>query len=147
MKIHKIVLPHREEIVFPYRLVDGKPLPNTRLQIEQFSAADAYLTPSEMANFLITHLNDGRFNDKRILNAQSIAEMHTQQYDHDYGLGFMIEKKNDKKLIWHSGGTAGFSTHFLLDPETKSGVYIAANATRVQKSLIVLAKQALKVSK
>jgi CubicO group peptidase (beta-lactamase class C family) len=46
------------------------------------------------------------------------------------GLGWHIPKnKNGKDLIWHNGGTGGYSSSMALDLENKSGIIILSNVS------------------
>jgi CubicO group peptidase (beta-lactamase class C family) len=120
-----------EEMALPYKLVYNKPLAIAQLYSQPFPAGGlTYLSPSQMSRFLITLLNNGSFNDKKILNQQSILELKEVSFGHEYyGLGIGIEKKDNHKYWFHSGLQKGFTASFKLNMNTKKGVYFMANAT------------------
>jgi hypothetical protein len=57
--------------------------------------------------------------------------MHKPQFGTEfYGLGTGITQTDDEKFLNHSGGVPGFSSYFKVGTDSKTGVYIASNATR-----------------
>src|SRR5205085_2232996 len=70
-----------ENLAVPYQLtLDGKevrPTPRTRLDV--YPAGDVYSTPTDLAHFLVLHLNGGRYAGKQVLSARAVAEMATPQ--------------------------------------------------------------------
>lgn len=132
-----------EKLSMPYRLVYNKSMPTNPVRIAQYPAGDMYLTPSDMSKFIIAHLNEGNFKGKSLLGNKEVLQMHTSQYNKDFGLGFMVLKRNDKKYIWHNGGLTGYSTVFEADLENKTGVYLASNSSWTQGQLEALARKAI----
>jgi CubicO group peptidase (beta-lactamase class C family) len=70
-------------------------------------------TADDMAKFITAHLQNGRYEDIRILNEDTANEMHSQQLTMDKRLpgmclGFMESFRNGKRIIWHSGGSQLF---------------------------------------
>lgn len=43
------------------------------------------------------------------------------------GLGWIMSDLDDIKIIWHNGGTEGFSTLMMMDQNKKTGVVVLAN--------------------
>jgi hypothetical protein len=87
----------------------------------------------DMARFMIAHLQDGRYEDVRILEEATAREMHRQHHTSDprmAGLtyGFMEWRRNGQHIIWHSGGSAVFMSLFMLLPEHDVGLFISYNA-------------------
>ena len=134
-----------EELALPYGLANNKPVPTHQLRFDVFPAGDIYLTSPEMAHFLIAQLNQGAFQDQSILNPESTAEMQKEQFGSNYGLGTGVMFVRDKKILTHSGGVPGFSTIYRLEPESKTGVYIASNAGSVHDALGAIADLSLKL--
>jgi CubicO group peptidase (beta-lactamase class C family) len=90
-------------------------------------------TATDMAQFMIAHLQEGRYGDTHILQAATAQEMHRQHYASDPRLpgityGFMEWERNDQHIIWHSGGTALFKSLLMLLPEHDVGLFISYNS-------------------
>jgi CubicO group peptidase (beta-lactamase class C family) len=110
---------------------DGKPQP-----FELVNPAPAgVMTASalDMANFMIAQLQDGRFGDTRILQAETAEEMHSPQRTaapglNGFDLGFYQENRNGRRIIGHGGDTIVFHSdlHLLLDADV--GVFMAFNS-------------------
>jgi CubicO group peptidase (beta-lactamase class C family) len=90
-------------------------------------------TAADMANFMIAHLQDGRFADQRILSATTAQQMHARAFGHDdripgMALGFYEMQVNGRRLIAHGGDTLWFHTNLILLPEEGLGLYVSFNA-------------------
>ncbi|MFX0180512.1 MAG: serine hydrolase [Candidatus Hodarchaeota archaeon] len=92
----------------------------------------------EMQNYIITLINEGLFNNSRIIKQSLLEQMWTPYIklpeetlggkDAWYGFGWVIEKDFFGHRLIHHGGDVGSSTAFLaLLPEEKMGVIIGAN--------------------
>jgi CubicO group peptidase (beta-lactamase class C family) len=124
-----------ENLAVPYQVsLDGKevkPTPRTRLDV--YPAGDVYSTPTDLAHFLILHLNGGRYAGKQVLSARAVAEMATPQFvkkgEHSgVGLGWMIQSDGKHRTLWHNGAVPGFYTMMGLDPDLKVGVVLFSNS-------------------
>ena len=110
---------------------DGKPQPFELVNPAPAGAMTA--SALDMANFMIAQLQDGRFGDTRILQAQTAEEMHSPQYAaapglNGFDLGFYQESRNGQRIIGHGGDTIVFHSdlHLLLDADV--GVFMAFNS-------------------
>ena len=92
---------------------------------------------SDMANFMITHLQDGFYGDAstevRILEEATARQMHSTLYTPDPRIlgtayGFFDFSDNGQRTIGHTGGTLGFTTMVLLLPDQNLGVYLVYNS-------------------
>lgn len=84
----------------------------------------------DLANFLILHMNEGKFQGKQILKEETIKEMHTVQYpqlDAYYCLGFYYDYQGGELILGHTGGDFGVTTAMFFKPEKKIGVILLAN--------------------
>ncbi|MCH7514388.1 MAG: serine hydrolase, partial [Bacteroidetes bacterium] len=135
-----------EELALPYNLNNKQPVPMYQQRFDVFPAGDIYLTCSEMASFLVAQLNDGRYKDQAILKPESVKEMQKEQFETDeYGLGIGIEQTDNEKFLTHSGGVPGFSSHFKLGTNSKTGVYIASNTHNVHQTLTAITNFSMKL--
>jgi len=87
-------------------------------------------TATDMANFMIAHLQEGRFGTGQLLGTEAAREMQRQQFTHDprlpgIGYGFFEAKTNGQHSLWHGGDTPGYSALLQLLPEQNIGLYVA----------------------
>ncbi|HET7301226.1 MAG TPA: serine hydrolase domain-containing protein [Oleiagrimonas sp.] len=105
----------------PFELVDPAP------------AGAMTSTAMDMARFMIAQLQGGRYDGARILQADTVARMHSLQYTPAPGmpgfdLGFYQENRNGLRIIGHGGDTMLFHSdlHLLLDQDI--GFFISFNS-------------------
>jgi len=89
-------------------------------------------TATDMARFMIAHLQGGFYNGIRILQEHTARDMQQQHFTHDYrlsgiGYGFIERKLNTQRLLVHTGGTRYFSTLVVLLPEHGAGLFVSYN--------------------
>jgi CubicO group peptidase (beta-lactamase class C family) len=105
----------------PYEVVEAAP------------AGSLEATATDMAKFMIAHLNDGRGESARILKAETARQMHSRNYTlapglNGFDLGFYDEDRNGHRIIGHAGDTVAFHSdlHLILDANT--GVFMSFNS-------------------
>src|SRR5215207_2340315 len=101
-------------------------------------AGDMQASATDMARFMIAHLQDGRYSDEniaetRILNKSTMQQMHSTLYTPDPRLlgtafGFFDFSDNGQRTIGHSGGSDPIFTLLLLLPDQNLGVFVAYNS-------------------
>lgn len=87
---------------------------------------------TDMARFMIAHLQDGRYGDVQILKPETAQLMHTRAFAGDphvngIALGFYELYSNGRRTINHGGATAIFKSDLMLLPEEKVGLFISFN--------------------
>lgn len=87
---------------------------------------------TDMARFMLAHLNGGALDGARILSAETAALMHSQLYTMHPGLpgmahGFFEQEYNGQRVISHGGDTLWFHSNLVLVPDHDLGVYISTN--------------------
>lgn len=87
----------------------------------------------DISKIMIMHLQKGRYKNRIILKEDTAKLMYKTHFASDKRLsgiclGFIEWKRNDKRIIWHSGGTALFKTLFMLIPEENVGIFISYNS-------------------
>jgi CubicO group peptidase (beta-lactamase class C family) len=102
---------------------------------------------SDMAKFMIAHLQAGRYREARILEADTVQEMHRQQFTNHpkapgMTLGFIEQQRNGLRLIGHCGDVMQFHTLLTLVPEENTGIYVSYNSIG-QGSGAILARENL----
>ena len=116
-----------------YQYMDGDYKPLT-WWIQGFPAGSAFASASDMAQFMIAHLQDGQYKDIRILQADTAQEMHRQHYTQDprvsgIAYGFLETPINGQHIIGHAGGRMVFFTGFVLLPEHNVGLFVSYNGS------------------
>ncbi|HZX71550.1 MAG TPA: serine hydrolase domain-containing protein [Rhodanobacter sp.] len=91
-------------------------------------------TALDMTHFMIAQLQDGRYDDTRILQQATAVEMHKQQHTeapglNGFALGFYHEDSHGQRIIGHAGDLDYFHTdlHLLLDANV--GVFMSFNSS------------------
>jgi len=91
-------------------------------------------TATDMANFMLAQLQNGRFGSQHILQAVTANEMQTQQFTNDprvpgMAYGFPEENLNSQHLLVHTGFVPpSFSSLFALLPEHQVGLFVSYNS-------------------
>lgn len=90
-------------------------------------------TSKDMANFMIAHLEDGRYGGVRILQEATAQEMHRWHFTYDPRIngmcyGFYEGHLNDQKIIEHGGDTIYFHSLLVLLPEENVGLFVSFNS-------------------
>jgi CubicO group peptidase (beta-lactamase class C family) len=98
-----------------------------------WASSSLMTTATDMARFMIAHLQDGRYEDVRILSEESARQMHRRQFSHHPRLGgvcfdFFEHFQNDQRAIRHTGAGSGFTSELLLLPQHKAGYFLAVNS-------------------
>jgi len=108
----------------PFELIPPQPAPDGSLSI----------TGSDMAPFMIAHLQNGQYGDTRILQQQTAEMMHARQFGMDpvvnaMALGFYEENRNGHHIIGHGGDLNYFHSdmHLLLDQGV--GFFVSYNSS------------------
>jgi Beta-lactamase len=114
-----------------YRKASEKPRPFEF--VEAFPAGSVSTTARDMANFMIAHLQDGKFGDKQILRPETAKLMHTRTFGSDdrlngMALGFYEESRNDKRIIGHGGDTELFHSDLHLVLGENVGLFVSYNS-------------------
>ncbi len=73
----------------------------------------------------------------KIISAKSLELAQTSVLQ-GYGLGWIVQQYDGKKMVSHSGGGAGFRTNFLMIPEEKIFVTLLANSETSNTDLITM---------
>ncbi|MBX0297562.1 serine hydrolase domain-containing protein [Haloarcula nitratireducens] len=93
-------------------------------------------TGTDMGRFMLAHLNEGMYGSARILEAESVEDMHrrhiTKSRDvpelNGMAYGFIEMDRNDERIVGHWGDTPRFKSLLALFPERDVGVFVVYNA-------------------
>jgi CubicO group peptidase (beta-lactamase class C family) len=96
-------------------------------------AASLNATAEDMANFMVAHLQGGQFGGERILEEDTLAKMHQQQFAHHNDLegvtyGFFERFRHDRRFLIHTGLWGGFASLLFLYPEGELGFFVSLNS-------------------
>jgi CubicO group peptidase (beta-lactamase class C family) len=101
--------------------------------MQQYPAASLSSTATDMARFMLAHLQEGRYGSRRILGEAAAREMHRHLFTPDprvngWAHGFPEMTLNGEHVIWHGGDTIHFHTALALFPESDVGVFVSYNS-------------------
>lgn len=90
-------------------------------------------TATDMARFMIAHLQNGKFGENRILKEETARQMQSLLHTHDRRVdgnahGFWELKLNNLRTIGHGGDTIWFHTLLILIPEKNVGLFVSYNS-------------------
>lgn len=96
---------------------------------------------NDMSKWVKALLQNGKLNDKQVISNNAIFQTRQPQSimgggGHPfnkmnfslYGLGWVLNDYNGKRLISHTGGVNGFVTSVTLIPEDKLGIVVLTNS-------------------
>ena len=116
-----------------YRPVPGRPDPQPFSFVPLGPAGGISATGTDMARFMIAHLQDGRLDGARILQEDTAQRMHSRRFGHDPRLpgmahGFYQGVIDGQPTLGHDGGMPNFITRLLLLPERDIGLFVSYNS-------------------
>jgi len=95
---------------------------------------------TDMAKFMIAHLQNGRLGEIRILGEETAKLMHSHLYSVDPRMdgnahGFWEKSWNGIRIIEHGGDTIYFHSQLVLFPEYNMGYFISMNTGGARSDL------------
>jgi CubicO group peptidase (beta-lactamase class C family) len=114
-----------------YRRENGAFEPGHFELISNFGPAGALSsTSTDIARFMIAHLQLGRYGENRILAEETARRMHQRIYFLDERLpgmahGFYEEEVRGQRVIGHGGDTEFFHSTLALFPEHDVGLFVS----------------------
>lgn len=126
--------PLRDDLARSYdtETVPPRPIPFTFVPLAPDGSMS--VTASDMANFMLAHLNEGRFGEVRILEPGTVATMHTRSFAahprlDGYAHGFKELTINGRRALTHDGGWEGFRSMLVLVPSCGLGMFLSLNGS------------------
>lgn len=122
-----------ENFATGYQIVNGNVQPVPYLYLNIAPAAALMTTATDMAHFMVAHLQLGSYEGNRILQPETAEMMHQTHYQIHPQLpgtsyGFRERLINNKSAIGHLGSLRGYSSSLNLIPEENIGIFIATNS-------------------
>lgn len=122
-----------------HRKFQGKWKTSARNADEQSPAGGASSSVNDMAKWMILMLNDGKYEDKQIIDKKVLLELRqlpanvrplVKNPTSFYGLGMNVSTDKTGRLrLSHSGAFAlGTGTHYTLLPSERLGIVVLTNA-------------------
>jgi len=105
----------------PYEIVEAAP------------AGSLASTATDMARFMMAHLNGGEYDGARILKPETVKEMQSRNYTlapglNGFNLGFYDEDRNGHRIIGHAGDTEVFHSDLHLITDANTGIFMSFNS-------------------
>ncbi len=96
-------------------------------------AANMTTSVMDIAKFAMLQFKESKSDNNRILSRQSIKEMHRVHWlDPDWelgwGIGFNVQRIDDRTYIGHGGSVRGYRTNIRMDPKAKIAIIVFTNA-------------------
>ena len=114
-----------EQFATPHLL--GEPIEELNLSKDMVSAGEIRSSGKDMLTFLSYAMG---LKDSSLKNAFELAQDANYKAN-DYmsiGLAWITSENEGQKIVWHNGGTNGFSSFMGFDPESKQGMLILTNS-------------------
>ena len=115
-----------------YTLASGEPKPFE--VIDAYPAGSLSSSATDMANFMIAHLQNGKFGETQILKEDTAKLMHSRLYSMDPEMngmahGFYEQSVNGLRIIGHGGDTQLFHSNLHLILDKGVGLFLSYNST------------------
>lgn len=143
-------------LAMPHAYLDGKVVQVPHRDLNNIAPAGSINSNVvDMAKWVRLQLADGKFEGKELIKKETVAEMHTIQMPFrmggpvekllpqanrflGYGLGWVVQDFNGKKVIWHTGGIDGMRSFVGLVPEADLGVVVLTNSSYLEDGAAVI---------
>ncbi|PGB82088.1 penicillin-binding protein [Bacillus wiedmannii] len=113
----------------------GNAIPFYQTRPTDMPQGSMFSTGSDVGNFMIAQLNDGKFKNNQILQKETVEDMqktkfalHPKYPNMTYGFEFFSPQSHNGQYVFGKGGNIpGFSSLMWLIPEHKIGVFVVTN--------------------
>lgn len=129
-----ILSPDMEKhLALPYLLQNDTFAPGTFLFHNYSPAGGLKATARDMANFIIAHLENGKYSGHQILQESTIRKMHHRQFTHHdklpgWAFGFYESYINGYRCLVHGGSNRlGHSSLLFMLPDENFGYFLSLN--------------------
>ncbi|MEE2778009.1 MAG: serine hydrolase domain-containing protein [Acidobacteriota bacterium] len=101
-------------------------------------------TATDMARFMIAHLQLGRLGEARILEEETAAVMQGALFRHSEAVnpmahGFIDSSRNGQRIVGHGGDTPWFHTQMEILPQHDLGIFVSMNTAGANPSQLTAA--------
>jgi CubicO group peptidase (beta-lactamase class C family) len=129
-----------KDFALPYDERDGKVVKIPFRDISTIGPAGSINSSvNEMAHWVMAHINGGKFGDKQVIGADTVADLHKPYMTtggvstrpditaFDYALGWMVDNYRGHGRVHHGGNIDGFSAMVSLWPNDGLGFVVLTN--------------------
>jgi len=122
-------VPLESDVAVPYYWAEGRQAPLGYDHTLLGPAAEFNTTATDMAKFMLAHLQQGAARLLDPATEQLMQERHFAVHPElaGWGYGFMETWLNGRRAVGHGGDWRGFESSLLLFPELGWGVFASAN--------------------
>jgi len=108
--------------------------------VNPFPAGSLSSSATDMAQFMIAHLQEGQMGDRRILKPETARLMHSRLFALDDAAnamcyGFYEETRNGHRIIGHGGDTVYFHSDLHLVLDQNVGFFVSYNSAGTSAGL------------
>ena len=123
----------RDNLATGYSFENGEYQAEPFLYVSYAPMGGLRTTASDMNRFMLTLLNAGEYQDKRILNAATVQSMFTQQFTQQAGMpgityGLFEDFHNGQRALIRDGDGVGTRTRMVLLPEKNTAIFLSYNS-------------------
>ena len=117
-----------------YQWRRGKHVKVPYVHINPAPAGSLMTTAADMAKFMMANLAGGELGEARVLGAEYVKTMQTQQFTNDprvpgIGYAWLMGRRNGRRVVMHGGDLWEFSTQLLLAPDENLGLFVSGNSS------------------
>ena len=103
------------------------------VEFPMIPAGGVYTNLTDMARYLMFHINEGRVDGRPLLRADLMQAMHSVAFPEPgqrfgWGLGNAIEHQGPEVYYYHGGGGYGFASYMAMYPGLKLGIICLTNS-------------------
>lgn len=126
------------DLALGYAYLDGAYVAQPFDVLQTVPASSMSATATDMAAFVIAHLQDGRYGSRRILAEATAQQMHSTLFRHDarlrsgYAYGFEEREWNGQTVLSHGGDFQYFHSRVDLVPAQGVGLFVAYNGAMAE---------------
>jgi CubicO group peptidase (beta-lactamase class C family) len=125
-------LEHDLAVGYSYDKANDRFAPIRRRYPNAAPAGSLVATGTDMAAFLIAHLQDGRYRAAQVLEPATARDMHRQHFTQHPRLpglayGFFECFRNGRRALQHSGDLGGCASLFFLLTDEGTGFFVSYN--------------------
>lgn len=130
-----------KQVVKPYKYASDEYVSMPFGYLGQWAPAGAMnSTATDMANFMIAHLQNGQFEASAILKPETAKLMHSPAMYYDPNVpglayGFFEKWVNGYKGLSHGGATMNFFTYLFIVPNENVGIFYSFAGTDASSGL------------
>ncbi|MBR9808452.1 MAG: serine hydrolase [Alphaproteobacteria bacterium] len=121
----------KENLASVYSHTEGYEKKEDHDVIVPVAAGSVTSTASDMARYMLAHLNGGELDGVRIYSPETAAKMHQKLYDDrpvsDYYHAFRTTDIRGYETMGHTGATFTSFSSILMVPELDMGVFVSVN--------------------